>query len=83
MSATLSRYSSFFSLFEDFRGYVEFFLLQDLPTEDFEQVRFLMLFDDFATPSFPTDLETYLSYRERSIAFVKARNDRISRLHRG
>lgn len=80
LSATLTRYSSFFSLFGDFRGYVEFFLLQDLTTEDSEQVKFLMLFDDFASPSVPTDLETYRSYRERSIAFVKARNDRISQL---
>ena len=32
LSATLARYSDFFRLFGDFRGYVEFFLLQDLVT---------------------------------------------------
>ena len=33
LSRTLSSYREFFELFGDFRGYVEFFLLQDLVAE--------------------------------------------------
>src|SRR4051812_31497882 len=34
LDATLARYTDFFALFGDFRGYVDFFLLQDLVTVD-------------------------------------------------
>jgi hypothetical protein len=74
---TLSRYSTFFSLFGDFNGYVDFFLLQDLVTEDYSAVRFFMAFDDFNTTSVPRDRDEYQEYRRRSIAFVEARNRRI------
>lgn len=77
----LLRYADFFRLFEDFDGYVDFFLLQDLVTPGPRAVRFFMPFDDFNTPSRPTDLEGYVSYRERTLDFVTARNDRIRRLH--
>jgi Family of unknown function (DUF6994) len=36
----LARYASFFTLFGTFRGYVDFFLLQDLVTPDYFTVRF-------------------------------------------
>ena len=79
LAETLSRYRDFFALFRDFGGYVDFFALQDLVTRDCASVRFLMPFDDFETPSAPGDADAYVSYRERSIKFVKARNRRIDR----
>jgi hypothetical protein len=79
LGETLSRYSAFFALFEDFSGYVDFFMLQDLVTEDCSAVNFFMPFDDFNTPSVPKDVDTYKEYRHRSIEFVKARNRRIDR----
>jgi len=79
---TLARYSAFFALFDDFRGYVEFFLLQDLVTSDCSSVRFFMSFDDFKAPSIPRDADTYREYRRRSIAFVESRNHRINDLPR-
>ena len=33
LSDTLSRYASFFALFESFRGYIDFFLLQDIVSQ--------------------------------------------------
>lgn len=78
LGETLSRYSEFFGLFEDFRGYVDFFLLQDLVNEDYSTIKFFMPFDDFNTPSIPNDGETYKEYRRRSIEFVHARNRRIA-----
>jgi hypothetical protein len=77
LGETLQRYRDFFSLFGDFPGYVEFFLLQDLVTDDAGRVKFSMHFDDFTTPAVPRDIETYKEYRRLTIEFVKARNGRI------
>jgi hypothetical protein len=76
---TLARYREFFALFKDFNGYVEFFMLQDLVAHDCSAVRFFMTFDDFNSPSKPTDGDTYREYRRLSIEFIKARNCRIER----
>ena len=77
LDETLARYGDFFALFEDFRGYVEFFMLQDLVTADCSGVRFFMPFDDFHSQAVPRDGDTYKDYRHLSIEFVNARNRRI------
>ena len=79
LGGTLARYRDFFALFESFIGYVDFFLLQDLVSEDCSAVTFFMPFDDFKTPSVPKDRYTYTEYRRRSIEFIEARNRRIDR----
>lgn len=79
LGATLARYSDFFALFEDFRGYVDFFLLQDLVDDDGSAVRFFLPFDDFMTPSVPTSVDAYRDYAARSVEFIQARNRRIDR----
>ena len=79
LAPTLSRYADFFALFGDFRGYVSFFLLEDLVTDD-GSVKFFMPFDDFRPPSVPKDVDTYKEYRRRSIEFIEARNRRIKQL---
>ena len=81
LGSVLARYSEFFALFENFSGYVEFFLLQDLVTDDDRTaVKFFMPFDDFSSPSVPGDVATYQEYRCRSVEFVRARNRRIEHL---
>ena len=77
LGETLARYREFFALFDDFSGYVEFFMLQDLVTDDCSAVRFFMPFDEFKTPSVPKDGDTYKEYRRLSIEFIPARNRRI------
>jgi hypothetical protein len=79
LAATLARYANFFALFGDFLGYVSFFLLDDLVTDD-HRVDFFMPFDDFRPPSVPRDITTYREYRRRSIEFIEARNLRIKQL---
>ena len=79
LSQTLARYADFFDLFLDFHGYVDFFLLQDLVNIDGE-VQFFLPFDEFGPPSIPTDRHAYAEYRQRSIDFVRARNNRIMAL---
>jgi Family of unknown function (DUF6994) len=77
LEATLRRYADFFSLFGDFRGFVDHFLFQDLTTPDYSEVVFFLPFDDFKTPGLPGDLASYLEYRRRTIDFIAARNRRI------
>ncbi|MBX3098689.1 MAG: hypothetical protein KF761_03845 [Salinibacterium sp.] len=78
IAGALARYSGFFNLFGDFRGYVEFFLLQDLVSSDYSNVQFWSPFADFTTPPVPATLEEYTSYRTHALQFVKARNSRIA-----
>lgn len=47
LSLTIKTYSEFFSLFNDFEGYTKFFLLDDLVSEDYLNVRFFLPFDGF------------------------------------
>lgn len=78
LDTVLSRYGNFFMLFGSFAGYVDFFLLQDLVAQDYSTIDFFLPFHDFAGPSVPVSLESYVEYRRRSIAFVDARNRRIA-----
>lgn len=57
---------------------MDYFLLNDLVTEDFQNVQFFTTFADFTTPAIPQTLEEYQSYRQRSLGFVAARNGRIA-----
>ena len=77
LSAVLTRYADFFAIFGDFKGYVEFFLLQDLVTEDFSSIKFFITFEDFKTPVVPKTLDAYLSYKHLTIKFTNERNQRI------
>lgn len=74
---TLARYSDFFALFESFAGYVDFFLLQDLVANDYRSVQFFAPFEDFAQSPLISTVDDYVSYRTRTIDFVRARNARI------
>ncbi|GAA1939134.1 DUF6994 family protein [Agromyces allii] len=80
LAAVLARYEDFFELFEDFTGYVDFFLLQDLVSADGSGVRFLMRFDDFSGRSVPGALDEYVAYRSATLEFIEARNRRIAAL---
>ena len=77
LSETLERYTDFFRLFEDFRRYIEFFLLQDIATDDFAAVKFFKPFESFGVSPLPTTKEEYMSYKKLAIEFIEARNCRI------
>jgi hypothetical protein len=77
LSDALKRYSNFFDLFGDFRGYVEFFLLQDLVSADFSTVKISAPFDDFNGTPIPSNIDEYRAYESEARAFIEARNKRI------
>jgi hypothetical protein len=78
LAETLMRYERFFGLFEDFNGYTDFFLLQDLVSDDSLAVKVFMPFTDFGTSPLPSTVEVYQLYRRNAIRFVEARNRRMA-----
>lgn len=63
--------------FDDFKGYTDFFLLQDLLTFDGSAVEFFLPNDGFPWWPFPTDVDEYAEYRRRALVFIEARNRRM------
>lgn len=78
----LERYRYFFEMFVDFRGYVDFFLLQDLTINDYTAVRRYIDDQNFTRSPFPLDRNEYCQYAERVIEFVQSRNQRIDALQK-
>ena len=77
LGAPLARYADYFRRFGGFRGYVEFFLLQDLVTDDCSAVKFFSPCGDFHSSPVPDSMASYLAYRELAVDFIGARNQRI------
>lgn len=78
LSATLERYSDFFGLFHNFRGFIEYFLLQDLVTPDFTSVHMFGPYAGFDSSPLPQSTDEYQSYMADAIQFIEARNRRIA-----
>jgi hypothetical protein len=78
LSACFTRYSDFFALFGDFKGFIDFFLLNDLVTEDPLAVQMFTDFNpDFSLPTIPLTQEAYTSYMHHAMRFLEKRNSRI------
>ena len=73
---TFVRYMNFFDLFENFKGYIDFFLLNDLVDEN-QRIKFYLPFDNFITKPTFADIDEYLVYKNGVMNFIKARNRRI------
>ena len=67
----------FFNLFCDFKGYVDFFLLQDLVTANYSAVKYHIKHRDFEESPLPQNIDEYLEYRENTLNFIRARGQRI------
>lgn len=74
---TLLRYKYFFDLFNDFLGYIHFFLLDDLIDEN-NNVKFYLPVDNFNTRPIFSKIEDYIIYKNGILKFVKLRNKRIA-----
>jgi hypothetical protein len=78
----LLRYQDFVNLFANFKGYVDFFILQDLVKDDYSSVQFFSPFDDFRSPALPASVEDYRLFMDNTISFVQNRNARIAEYYR-
>ena len=75
---TLSKNKAFFDLFVNFKGYVDYFYLQDLVSPDYSRVIFWLGNGNFEKYPFPKTVEEYLSWIDKQLLFVSSRNKRIS-----
>jgi hypothetical protein len=76
LTSTLKQYSDFFKLFKDFKGYIDFFMLQDF-IENNGAIKFSLPFDNFKRSALPENKNEYLSYMESTIELIDKRNERI------
>lgn len=67
----------FFDLFIDFKGYVDFFYLQDCVSSNCEDVVFWLGNGEFNLSPLPQTVEEYLLWIENELKFVERRNERI------
>lgn len=76
--ATLLRDKAFFDLFVDFKGFVDYFFLQDCVSNDYGAVHFWIGNGDFNEDPLPKSVDEYLLWINRQMAFLEKRNVRIA-----
>jgi hypothetical protein len=77
LTNTFDRYHDFFLIFNNFKGYVDFFFLKDLVSNDYSEIIFFLPFNDFKSSPLPSTINEYQVYKSNSIDFIKKRNKRI------
>lgn len=75
---TLCKNKDFFDLFVDFKGYVDFFFLQDCVSDDYASVKFWLGNGDLTKNPMPQTVEEYLQWIKKQLEFVEKRNQRIA-----
>ena len=77
LDKALEKSRDFFSLFVDFKGYVDFFLLQDCVDNDYN-VKFWLETPLFVSMPMPKDLDDYYRWIDSQLDFVAKRGLRIA-----
>lgn len=78
LAKALVRDKAFFDLFVDFRGYCDFFLLQDWVSSDISEVKMVIPTKEFPVKNpFPDRFERYMGWLHESQHRVELRNKRI------
>lgn len=76
---TIQADKAFYDLFVDFKGYVDYFYLQDCVTEDYSAVRIWQGKGDFKEDPYPQDVVQYLHWIDTQLSFTEKRNQRIEK----
>lgn len=74
---TILRDKDFFDLFVDFKGYVDFFLLQDCVSKDYSKVDLWCGDTYFERSGLPKTVDEYFYFLEKELDFLDKRNQRI------
>ncbi|MBO7552994.1 MAG: hypothetical protein J6T82_03055 [Bacteroidaceae bacterium] len=77
LDRALERSADFFRLFVDFKGYVDFFFLQDCVDEDYN-VKLWLDTPLFEVNPIPKSIESYFDWIDAQLEFVAKRNERIA-----
>ena len=73
----LKRDKEFLDLFVDFKGYVDFFYLQDMVNKDYSVVENWCGDFSFLESGLPKTVDDYLAFIEKEMSFLNKRNNRI------
>ncbi len=73
----LEKNKEFFDLFCDFKGYVDFFFLQDCVCDDYNSVKFWIGKGDFDGNPLPKTVDEYKQWIDNQLDFLSKRNKRI------
>ncbi len=76
LDTALNKDRNFFELFIDFKGYVDFFLLQDCVDKDYN-VKFNLDTQRFINMPMPKTIDEYFKWIDSQLNFVEKRNKRI------
>ena len=77
LSQVIESDKAFFDLFVDFKGYVDFFFLQDCVSEDYSTVDIWCGDTSFEKGGLPETIEDYFEFIRREHIFLDKRNARI------
>ncbi len=69
----------FYDLFVYFKGYVDFFFLQDCVTPDYKKVIIWDGKGDFSESGLPKTVDDYIAFLDKQKLFLNARNNRIAK----
>ena len=76
LDTAIQKSKTFFDLFVDFKGYVDFFLLQDCVDDDYN-VKFWLKTPLFISDPMPESLSSYLAWIDAEMDFLSRRQKRI------
>lgn len=74
---TIVKDKNFYDLFIDFKGYVDFFFLQDCVSDDYSRVDIWCGNSDFSESGLPKTIEDYFEFIDKEFVFLNNRNQRI------
>lgn len=77
LKEVLSQDKKFFDLFMDFKGYVDFFYLNDLVSDDYKMVKIFFGNSDFSESGYPKTSMEWGNLAIQSMQFIESRNRRI------
>lgn len=76
LSKTISNYEDFFEMFVDFKGYINFFHLQDF-VDPTGRIEFSLPFENFKRSPLPQTMDEYKQYKDHTSRLLQKRNKRI------
>lgn len=77
LMSVLNSDKPFFDLFVNFKGYVDFFFLQDCVSKDYSEVEIWEGNGDFSEEGLPKTVDDYFRFIDKEFAFLEKRNIRI------
>lgn len=69
--------ADFYELFVDFKGYVDFFFLQDCVNQDYSAINIWEGDSSFKKGGLPDTVDGYMTYIKNEMLFIESRNSRI------